>query len=309
MIEDHLRIGTRGSQLAVWQATHVQEQLAQHHISARLVQVKSEGDIDLKTPLYEMGVQGIFTRTLDMALLNHQIDIAVHSMKDVPTQLPAGIVQAAVLPRASSLDVLVQHTHLSLDQLETMPAVIATSSTRRRAQWLRRFPQHRIENLRGNVNSRLQKLMENQWDGAIFAAAGLDRIGLLPQNAIALDWMLPAPAQGAIVIVCRKEDAVTLASCQQLNDTAAELCTHIEKDFLRILMGGCTAPIGALAEIRNDTVYFRGNLLSQDGQTLLEVAQSAAVDAARSLGIHCGEKILQQGGLRLVDERFKTTAR
>lgn len=306
MMEEDLRIGTRGSQLAVWQATHVQEQLMLQHIKARLVPVKSEGDLDLKTPLYEMGVQGIFTRTLDIALLNHHIDIAVHSMKDVPTQLPEGIVQAAVLTRASSLDVLVQRNYVPLAQLAAMPAVIATSSTRRRAQWLRRFPQHHIESLRGNVNSRLQKLAESEWGGAIFAAAGLDRIGLLPPDAIVLDWMLPAPAQGAIVIVCREGDTQTLAHCRLLNDEATELCTRIEKDFLRTLMGGCTAPIGALAEIRDGRVHFRGNVLSQDGFEMLEVAQQLAIDEALHLGIHCGETILQQGGRRLVDSCIKT---
>src|SRR5215204_1707000 len=131
-----IRIGTRESQLAVWQATQVQALLAQQGTPAELVYIKSEGDIDLKTPLYEMGVQGIFTRTLDAALLNGRIDIAVHSMKDVPTRLPDGIVQAAVLPRASFHDILVQREPLSLESMESMPATIATSSTRRRAQWL-----------------------------------------------------------------------------------------------------------------------------------------------------------------------------
>jgi hydroxymethylbilane synthase len=302
-----LNIGTRGSQLAMWQATHVQTLLAQQAAVTTLVPVKSEGDLDLKTPLYEMGVQGIFTRTLDTALLNNQIDIAVHSMKDVPTRLPEGIVQAAVLPRASYLDVLVQRDPVSLDELISVPATIATSSTRRRAQWLRRFPHHRIESLRGNVNSRLQKLAESHWQGAIFAAAGLDRINLLPGNAILLDWMLPAPAQGAIVIVCREDDPVTWSVCKSLNDAGAELCTRIEKDFLRILLGGCTAPIGAIAELKDGHLFFRGNLLSPDGSELLEIEKSVALKDADNLGIISAEDILQQGGRRLVD-RFSKTA-
>lgn len=212
-----IRIGTRESQLAVWQAEQVKSLLAQYDYSAELVYIKSEGDIDLKTPLYEMGVQGIFTKSLDIALLNEKIDIAVHSMKDVPTQLAKGIRQAAVLNRASHKDVLVPHpdlgdigkifgrgiieeSHLTITQEgskikkikdikdidtgEKVDAIIATSSVRRKAQWLNRFPHHTIEILRGNVNTRLRKLKESNWHGAIFAKAGLERINLLPKNKI-----------------------------------------------------------------------------------------------------------------------------
>ncbi len=196
------RIGTRDSQLAVWQATLVQDLLKQHGIESELVLVKSEGDLDLVTPLYEIGVQGIFTKTLDAALLNNRIDIAVHSMKDVPTQPAKGIVQAAVLERASYKDILVPRVVVADEStLSAYTHLIATSSTRRKAQWLNRYPEHSIESLRGNVNTRLRKLAESQWYGAIFAAAGLERIGLRPDNAVELDWMLPAPAQGAIMIV------------------------------------------------------------------------------------------------------------
>ncbi len=154
--------------------------------------IKSEGDIDLKTPLYEIGVQGIFTRSLDVALLNNRIDIAVHSMKDVPTQLPAGIVQAAVLQRASYKDLLVfknpeivnhwQLNDATVQVAETLAGTVATSSIRRKAQWLNRYPGHTVENLRGNVNTRLAKLAASNWNGAIFAAAGLERIQLRPDK-------------------------------------------------------------------------------------------------------------------------------
>ncbi|RYY52870.1 MAG: hydroxymethylbilane synthase, partial [Chitinophagaceae bacterium] len=229
-----IRIGTRESQLAVWQATRVKELLAAQGVESELVFIKSEGDTDLQTPLYEMGVQGIFTKTLDVALLSKRIDIAVHSMKDVPVVLAKGLQQAAVLERASSKDLLVPGPALSdasvlqalhtgdpamlasiplvipsefntitndLPPVNDLPALsflIATSSLRRKAQWLNRFPNSRFENLRGNVNTRLRKLGESNWHGAIFAAAGLERINLRPAAAVELDWMLPAPAQGAI---------------------------------------------------------------------------------------------------------------
>jgi len=212
-MERTIRIGTRESELAVWQAMQVQQLLKQSGYTVELVYIRSEGDIDLKTPLYEMGVQGIFTRSLDIALLNKRIDIAVHSLKDVPTQLPEGIIQCAVLPRGSYKDILVPgkpgqlhaDTALNSDSLfgDETNIKIATSSIRRKAQWLNRYPHHIIDNLRGNVNTRLKKLTESDWKGAIFAAAGLERIGLRPANAIELDWMLPAPAPSQAPRVAR----------------------------------------------------------------------------------------------------------
>jgi hydroxymethylbilane synthase len=206
-----LRIGTRESQLAVWQANLVKSMLHQLGVDAELVHIKSEGDIDLITPLYEMGVQGIFTRSLDQALLNNRIDLAVHSMKDVPVKLPNGIVEAAVLERDNPFDLLVPHpSHNNFELDHHHPVTIASSSLRRKAQWLKRFPQDIIEDIRGNVNTRLKKLENSNWWGAIFAAAGLERIGLRPANAIELHWMIPAPAQGAVLVVCREETGIFL---------------------------------------------------------------------------------------------------
>ncbi|HEV2355585.1 MAG TPA: hydroxymethylbilane synthase, partial [Puia sp.] len=243
-----IRIGTRESQLAVWQATQVLGLLEKQGVAAQLVPIRSDGDVDLRTPLYEMNVQGIFTRSLDIALLNHQIDIAVHSMKDVPTQLAAGISQAAVLKRGPVHDLLVYKGDAGFLEDRNSVARIATSSIRRRAQWLHRYPAHEIHNLRGNVGTRLRKLAEEQWNAAIFAQAGLERIGLRPEHSIVLDWMLPAPAQGAILVACRSDDEETSKRCEALNDPESALCTKIERDFLRTLLGGCSTPISALAE-------------------------------------------------------------
>lgn len=265
-----IRIGTRDSQLAVWQATEVQKLLAAHGYTSELVYIKSEGDIDLSTPLYEIGVQGIFTRSLDIALLSNKIDIAVHSMKDVPTQLPKGIVQAAVLERASYKDILVYKGDISFLNDAASKAVIATSSVRRSAQWLNKYPNHTIVNLRGNVNTRLKKLEENEWNGAIFAAAGLERIDVRPANSIDLDWMLPAPAQGAIMVVCRDNDSLVLDACSLFNDATTALCTKLERDYLRALMGGCTTPISALAYKEGDVIHFHGNNCSPDGSEIKE---------------------------------------
>jgi hydroxymethylbilane synthase len=296
-----IRIGTRESQLAVWQAEQVKSLLGQHGLASELVYIKSEGDIDLKTPLYEMGVQGVFTRALDIALLNDKIDIAVHSMKDVPTQLANGIVQAAILKRASYKDLFVYKNSISFLNDFDSKAVIATSSIRRKAQWLNRYPNHTIENLRGNVNTRLKKVEESKWNGAVFAAAGLERINLRPENSIELDWMLPAPAQGAIMVVCREEDDICLGACAHFNDADTAICTKIERDFLRTLLGGCSTPIIALAEIINGKLQFRGNILSPDGKEKTEIEMKQLVAESYDLGIKAAEKLFKNGAQMIVD--------
>jgi len=302
-----IRIGTRESQLAVWQARQVKELLTRSGYAAELIYLKSEGDIDLQTPLYEIGVQGIFTRSLDIALLNDKIDIAVHSMKDVPTQLANGIIQAAILKRASYKDLLVYKNDISFLSDFNSTAVIATSSIRRKAQWLNRYPYHKIENLRGNVNTRLHKLEENNWNGAMFAAAGLERINLRSANTIELDWMLPAPAQGAIMMVCRNGDDFCLNACHHFNDADTALCTKIERDFLRTLYGGCSTPISALAVIKNDVVHFKGNILSPDGKEKAELESSAPIFDRVNLGAKMALQLLQKGGQAIAENIHKNS--
>jgi hydroxymethylbilane synthase len=297
-----LRIGTRESELAVWQATLVQQSFAQHGIASELVYIKSEGDIDLVTPLYAIGVQGIFTKTLDAALLSNRIDIAVHSMKDVPTQMAQGIAQASVLKRASQTDVLVYRNNPGFLEDEQSVAVIATSSVRRMAQWLHRYPNHQIENLRGNVNTRMQKVADSNWDGAIFAAAGIERIGLRPANAIDLHWMLPAPAQGAIMVVCREADTTILEQCALLNDETTAVCTKVERDFLRALMGGCSTPIGALAIIEGEELVFTGNILSPDGKHKASIEKHVKLsETDTNIGITLAQQIMANGGAAIVE--------
>jgi hydroxymethylbilane synthase len=304
-----LRIGTRDSQLAVWQATLVQDLLKNAGVASELVYMKSEGDVDTVTPLYALGVTGVFTKTLDAALLNDRIDIAVHSMKDVPVQLAQGIQQAAVLERASHKDIFVAHPEdpatekiLAQVTLSEKPdshfahAIVATGSVRRIAQWLNKFPNHKIESLRGNVNTRLRKLKESNWQGAIFAAAGLERIHLRPERSVDLDWMLPAPAQGAIMVVCRENDDYASESCQTLNDDATGLCTKIERDFLNGLLGGCSTPISALAEVKGEEVFFKGNIVSPDGKSRVDIEKQIALADASNLGLTAAKEILLKGG-------------
>lgn len=294
-----IRIGTRDSKLAMWQANTVKDLLEKNGFATELVPVKSEGDLDLVTPLYAMGVEGVFTKTLDAYLLSDKIDIAVHSMKDVPTQLAQGIEQAAVLTRASSKDILVFPEGKTKQELY---ARIGTGSVRRKALLLNRYPQCIIENLRGNVQTRLQKLEASDWDAAVFAEAGLSRVALLPEQYETLDWMLPAPAQGAIMIVCRTGDTDCLQATQTFNDEPTAMAVKVERDFLKTLMGGCSTPVSAFAEIKADQIFFKGSICSIDGLTLIEHEEIFTLAQANEAGAIAGKALLEKGGQAIVDQ-------
>lgn len=293
------RIGTRESPLALRQAHKVAGALNKLGYQIEIVPITSAGDVKLNLPLYEMGITGIFTKNLDIALLQNRIDLAVHSLKDVPTRLPKGLCLAGVLERADFADVLLYKNGQDFNR--DTSATIATGSLRRKAQWLYRFPNHQVVNLRGNVNTRLQKLSDNAWQGAIFAKAGLERIDLLPDAYEILDWMLPAPAQGVIAIATREDDAQALSAIQQINHPDSFVAAHIERDFLNTLEGGCTAPIGALAVLQDEKITFKGALFEVDGsaqaahqQTFPSSQwQTAGKDAALSIKKNGGDKILE----------------
>ena len=295
-----IRIGTRDSELALWQANKVQRMLNELGYETEIVSIKSTGDIILNKPIYELGITGVFTKNLDIALLNNTIDIAVHSMKDVPTVLPEGIIQAAVLKRANYSDIIVlKDTEEFFARKE---ATIATGSLRRKAMWLNRFPTHTVVDLRGNVNTRLKKLEDNNWDGAVFAAAGLERIGKRPGGAVNLSWMISAPAQGAIMVASLAEDDYIKDACEQLNHYETEVCVTIEREFLHRLEGGCTAPIGAIAYVDEKTqeVNFKGVLLSKDGKKKIEVAKTAPLNKHRYLAQDCADYVINRGGKQLI---------
>jgi hydroxymethylbilane synthase len=301
MADKIIRIGTRDSELALWQAHTVEKKLNDLGYKTEIVAVKAQGDLILDKPLYELGITGIFTKTLDIAMINGQVDIAVHSMKDVPTALPVGIVQAAVLERATTLDILVHKGNVDfLNEL----GIIATGSLRRQAQWLNKYPTHKAVDLRGNVNTRMQKLQDSDWNGAIFAAAGLERINLKPQNYINLDWMIPAPAQGAMLVVAMQKDSFAVDALSHLNDIETEIVTYIERQFLKTLEGGCTAPIGALARYneKEDTIHFQGVLFSLDGKEKIEVDKVVPIEEWKKLGFFSAQEVLNNGGTKLMME-------
>ena len=299
-MSDPIRIGTRDSELATWQANQVRSKLQEFGYEAELIFVKSEGDLDLTTPLTEMGGKGVFTKALDDALLEDRIDIAVHSFKDLPTENPLPLIVSAVMEREDPRDALVAPQGTDFLDDESIEAIVATSSNRRRAQWLHRFPNHEITNIRGNVNTRLRKVNENGWNGAIFAAAGLKRIGLDGNISAYLDWMVPAPAQGAMAVMVREDDERMIEVTSRLNHKNTALCTGIERELLNEMEAGCSAPVGAFAEIIDGSVQLSAIALKTDGSLQYDIEMSAPVNDAKGLGREAGRKLLEIGASEIV---------
>lgn len=290
-----VRIGTRESALALFQALAVQQKLNSLGVESEIIEITSDGDIDLVTPLYEMGIQGIFTKSLDTALLQNRIDVAVHSTKDIPTKLAKGLLLSAVLERASPYDCLVLRADRTPAQLH-LDCRIATSSLRRKMQWLSRYPHHSIENLRGNIQTRLEKLNRSNWQGAIFAEAAMERLGISSHPIVRLDWMLPSPAQGAIGIVCRQDDHRMVEICSAINHRETNICISAERSFLSALHGGCAVPIAAYAMVKNETLFFKGNIFSLNAKEKCEVELTFNLDQAPSAGDLAAHEIIRQGG-------------
>ena len=296
MFDKAFRIGTRDSQLARLQAHKVVDLLEASYLKTQLVAIESAGDLNLAQPIYAMGIQGVFTKALDIALLENRIDLAVHSLKDVPTQLPEGLTLGAVLERGSACDVLVQNHKADLQQAST----IATGSLRRKAQWLHRYPHHHVINLRGNVQTRMDKLFSSNWEGAVFAKAGLERLELVGSYFQELKWMIPAPAQGTIGIVCRAEDTELIELLKKINHQTTRECVDIERDFLRILEGGCSAPIGAYAFIAQDKIQFKGGVFSLDGQIAATTSKEVQIADGKNLAAEAAKEVLSKGGYQIM---------
>jgi hydroxymethylbilane synthase len=293
-----LRIGTRSSALALWQARWVQKSLSKIGLTSELVPIHSSGDTNLVQPLYEMGVVGVFTKELDQALLQNEVDLCVHSMKDVPTQLPKGIVTGFVPERGHAGDVFV----FQEKNWESLPQrTIATSSLRRQAQWLFKYKNDRVVPLRGNIQTRIDKIKANNWDGAIFAQAGLERLSTNPAIYIPIDWMVPAPAQGTVLVTTRIEETKLLENIKSLSHLPTQDCVRAERDFLRALQGGCSAPIGAHATVQNNRISFVGSVTAPDGSQHVEVRESYDRQD-RDIGKQAAEILVRNGGEQVLDK-------
>ncbi len=298
-MNDILRIGTRDSKLAINQAKKVQQLLKNFGKNSILKPIKSTGDKNLIQPVYKMGIQGVFTKALDTALINNKIDLAVHSLKDVPTQIPKQISITAILKRDSPHDTFVYSKKF---KKISNKSIIGTGSLRRKAQWLRKYPNHKTEVLRGNINTRIEKLKNSFWDGAIFSEAGIDRLNLKNINYKVLDWMIPSPGQGAIAICSLKKEFELTKFLNNINCKKTEICVNIERSFLSVLQGGCKAPIGALAKIEKNRIIFKSGLFSLNGSIAILNEQKLDINKSYDYGIIAANKILQEGGGKLITE-------
>jgi hydroxymethylbilane synthase len=294
-------IGTRGSPLALWQAAHVRDLLiSAGHLDAgdvELSTITTSGDRIKDRPLREFGGKGLFTKEIDEALLASRVDLAVHSLKDLPTELPAGLTIGAVLPRGDVRDAFVSNGAKSLAALPP-GAAVGTSSLRRQAQVRRLRSDLRVIDLRGNVETRLNKIAQGAADAGLLALAGLERLGLTNRitAVLAVDEMLPAVAQGAIGILCRADDRATLERLAPLDDATTAACIACERRFLAALEGSCKTPIAGLAEIAGDALRFRGLILTPDGSAWHEVDITGAADRAEELGEAAGLDLLARAG-------------
>lgn len=298
-----LKIGTRNSPLALWQAQEVESKLKTLGFETEIVPIISSGDKNLNQPLYALGITGVFTKDLDIALLNKEIDIAVHSLKDVPTQLPYNIQISAVLERDFPEDVLVRNDDSEPLDIEVLK--IATSSLRRRAFWLKEFPETEFADIRGNVQTRLKKLDDGIANATIFSLAGIKRINL-DITYEQIPFLLQAPSQGVVAIASLSDNDKLNERLKTISHKETEICVTIEREFLKTLEGGCTAPIGAKAEMLDGQIRFIGRLCSLDGKNCIETDEIFDWNDSENFGEKIALKVLENGGKELMEEIRKS---
>lgn len=296
---NRLKLGTRGSQLALWQAHQVARELTSHQlgIEVELVVIKTKGDKILDVALSKIGDKGLFTREIENALLAGEIDLAVHSMKDLPSILAPGLELGAVLPREDPRDVLISHRGYTLASLP-VNAIVGTSSLRRIAQLRNGRPDLRITDLRGNIETRIRKMMEQDLDAIVLAYAGVRRLGLTTHLTEIIDTqrLLPAVGQGAIAIEVRSDDGRAAAILSNVNHQPTYSVTLAERAFLGELEGGCQVPIGCLGSIHGEELFLEGLIAALDGKVMIRETLSGRLEQAEAIGRRLGSNLLRQGG-------------
>lgn len=303
--ETPIRIGTRGSPLALAQAHDVRRRLSEAHrrpeSDFEVIVIKTSGDRILDRPLSEVGGKGLFTKEIEEALLASEIDLAVHSMKDVATVLPDGLTLSSILPREDVRDAFISLRYASLNDMPA-GAKVGTSSLRRASQVMHARPDLEVVQFRGNVQTRLQKLADGVADATFLACAGLNRLGMADRvtAAVAIDDMLPAVAQGAVGIEIRDDDDAVRSLLAPLNDEATALCVTAERAFLRTLEGSCRTPIGGLAELQGGEIQMRGEVLSPDGRECFRGSLKGPAASAIKLGEGLANSLLEQAGAEFV---------
>ncbi len=296
-----IKIGTRTSRLALWQANFVAAQLKKFFpaLEVELVHVHTTGDKILDAPLAKIGGKGLFTKELELQLARGEIDLAVHSLKDVPTDLPEGFQIAAVTKRAQPFDAFVSEKFSSFAELPE-GAIVGTSSLRRAAQLLNRRPDLRIKNLRGNVDTRLKKLDAGEFDAIILAAAGLERLGHATRIRELLPEIIPAAGQGALAIEIRDGDEKISELVGKLNDEETFLATSVEREFLREVGGSCQVPVGVFAQVENNRLTVRALISSLDGKNFVAEKVEVPLYESRGLGKRLAQTLLDDGGRKIL---------
>lgn len=306
-MKDTLRIATRQSPLALWQANFVKAELEKHfpELQIELVTMVTKGDIILDTPLAKIGGKGLFVKELELALLENRADIAVHSMKDVPMTFPEGLGLAVICEREDPRDAFVSNQYQSLDELPK-GAVVGTSSLRRQCQLMAAYPHLEIKSLRGNVGTRLSKLDNGEYDAIILASAGLIRLGMPERirSFISVEQSLPAAGQGAVGIETRLDDQRVLGYLAKLNHQPTAYRVIAERAMNAHLQGGCQVPIGGFATLKNDELTLNALVGSLDGSTIIRASGVAPVDKAEQLGIEVATKLLAQGADKILAEVY-----
>ncbi len=304
MKKNILRIATRKSPLALWQTHHVRDELSRAYpeLQIELVEMSTQGDKILDTPLAKIGGKGLFVKELETGLLNKTVDIAVHSMKDVPVEFPEGLILPIIMRREEPYDAFVSNEYPNLAALPK-GAIVGTSSLRRQCQLLALRPDLEIHSLRGNVGTRLKKLDNGEFKAIILAAAGLKRLGLGERitELLKSDVMLPAIGQGAIGIECRQDDTETLELINILNDKATQQRITAERALNARLNGGCQVPIAGFAEIEGEILEIRGLVGDVEGKEILQHSLRGMVDFAEDLGKSLGDALLAKGAGRILE--------
>lgn len=303
MLEKTLKIATRQSPLALWQANYVKDRLQQLYpdLTIELVPMVTKGDVILDSPLAKIGGKGLFVKELENALLNKEADIAVHSMKDVPMQFPEGLGLAVICQREDPRDAFVSHSYRTFAELP-QGAVVGTSSLRRQCQLKALRPDLNIRSLRGNVGTRLSKLDNGDYDAIILASAGLIRLGLADRIAsfIDVEQSLPAAGQGAVGIECRTDDMQVQALLAPLADAETTYCVRAERAMNNHLQGGCQVPIGGYAVLQQGQLYLRALVGDIDGSRIIRAEGKSPVENAEALGVQIAEQLLAQGADKIL---------
>lgn len=306
-MKEILRIATRQSPLALWQANFVKTALEQRfpELSVELVTMVTKGDIILDTPLAKVGGKGLFVKELELALLENRADIAVHSMKDVPMEFPEGLGLAVICQREDPRDAFVSNQYRCLSELPE-GAIVGTSSLRRQCQLMARYPHLKVKSLRGNVGTRLSKLDNGEYDAIILASAGLIRLGLKDRirDFIAVEDSLPASGQGAVGIETRIGDERVLKYIESLNHPETAYCVKAERAMNARLQGGCQVPIGAFATLQMNTISMNALVGSLDGKQIIRASGVASVEQAELLGVQIAEQLLSQGADKILAEVY-----